>query len=64
MLFRSNPWLQTFTQFAGEKQLTESMAHALIQRIEVDAQENIAVHLKYRDEYADLASLLGLEAGL
>ena len=61
---KANPWLQTFTQFAGEKQLTESMAHALIQRIEVDAQENIAVHLKYRDEYADLASLLGLEAGL
>lgn len=56
-----NPWLMNFTQFAQETQLTESMAHALIQRIEVDAQERIAIHLRYRDEYADLVRLLGLE---
>ena len=40
------------------------MAHALIQRIEVDKNENITLHLKYRDEYAKLAALLNSEATL
>lgn len=60
----SNPWLQNFTQFAGETELTEGTAHALIQRIEVDKNENITIHLKYRDEYTKLASLLNSEAAL
>lgn len=55
-----NPWLRNFTRFAGEDHLTESMAHALIERIEVDARENITIRLKYRDEYADLARLPGM----
>lgn len=59
-----NPWLQNFSQFSDETRLTENMAHTLIQRIEVDADKNITVHLKYRDEYAGLARLLGVEAGL
>ena len=60
----SNPWLQSFTQFAGETELTEEMAHALIQRIEVDKEENITIQLKYRDEYAELAALLDTEAAI
>ena len=60
----SNPWLQNFTRFAGETELTDDMAHALIQRIEVDKNENITLHLKYRDEYAKLAALLNSEATL
>ena len=60
----SNPWLQRFTQFAGETELTEEMAHALIQRIEVDKEENITIQLKYRDEYAELAALLDTEAAI
>ena len=60
----ANPWLQNFTQFAGETELTEGMAHALIQRIEVDKNENITIHLKYRDEYAELAALLDTEAAV
>ena len=60
----ANPWLQSFTRFAGETELTEGMAHALIQRIEVDKDENITIHLKYRDEYAELAALLNTEAAV
>ena len=40
------------------------MAHALIQRIEVDKEENITIQLKYRDEYAELAALLDTEAAV
>lgn len=58
----ANLWLQSFTRFAGETELTEGMAHALIQRIEVDKDENITIHLKYRDEYSGLAALLDTEA--
>ena len=60
----ANPWLQSFTRFAGETELTEGMAHALIQRIEVDKDENITIHLKYQDEYAELAALLDTEAAV
>lgn len=60
----ANPWLQSFTQFARETELTEGMAHALIQRIEVDKDENITIHLKYRDEYAELAALVDTEAAV
>ena len=60
----SNPWLQNFTQFAVETELSEEMAHALIQRIEVDKDEYITIQLKYRDEYAELAALLDTEAAV
>ena len=60
----SNPWLHNFTRFARETEMTEGMAHALIQRIEVDKNESITIHLKYRDEYAKLAALLSSEAAL
>ena len=60
----SNPWLQSFTQFARDSHLTASMAHALIERVEVDANENITICLKYQDKYRELAALLGAGVGI
>lgn len=60
-----NPWLTTFTQFAGTSELTGDMAHALISRIEVDAENHVTVFMRYRNEYLALIRLLDLrEEGL
>ena len=40
------------------------MAHALIERVEVDANENITICLKYQDKYRELAALLGAGVGI
>lgn len=56
-----NPWLTAFGQFQGDAELTEEMAHALIERVEVDADNHVSIILRYRDEYRALARLL--EAG-
>lgn len=56
-----NPWLTACGQFRDEKKLTEEMAHALIERVEVDAANHIMVILRYQDEYRALASLLKSE---
>lgn len=53
-----NPWLQARAAFAGETELTEEMAHALIERVEVDTNNNISITLRYRDEFQALVSLL------
>ena len=34
------------------------MAHALIKRVEVDAENNVSITLRYRDEYSALLQLL------
>ena len=37
------------------------MAHALIDRVEVDADNHISIALRYRDEYRSLLQLLAAE---
>ena len=53
-----NPWLAACGQFKEEQALTEDMAHALIERVEVDAENNVSITLRYRDEYRALLQLL------
>ena len=53
-----NPWLAACGQFKEEQALTEDMAHALIERVEVDADNNVSITLRYRDEYHALLQLL------
>ena len=53
-----NPWLTTCGQFKEEQALTEDMAHALIERVEVDSRNNVSITLRYRDEYRALLQLL------
>lgn len=56
-----NPWLTTFGQFQGEVELTDEMAHALVERVEIDAKNHISISLRYRDEYRNLLQLLRVE---
>ena len=37
------------------------MAHALIERVEVDAENHVSITLRYRDEYRALLQLLETE---
>ena len=53
-----NPWLAVYGQYRQEKVLTEDMAHALIERVEIDAENHVSVTLRYQDEYRALAELL------
>ena len=53
-----NPWLKSFAAFAGEDMLTEEIAHALIQRVEIYTDNRVEVALRYRDEYQTLKRLL------
>jgi len=56
-----NPWLTACAQFKEEQALTEAMAHALIERVEIDADNHIKIALRYRDEYNALVQLLAAE---
>jgi len=56
-----NPWLTACAQFKEEQALTEAMAHALIERVEVDAENHVSITLRYRDEYRALLQLLETE---
>jgi len=53
-----NPWLTSFGQYRGEAELTDAMAHALIERIEVDAENHVSIVLRYRDAYKSLVHML------
>jgi len=55
----NNPWLVTCERYVGETELTEEMAHALIERIEIDANSRVSITLRFRDEYHALIHLLG-----
>lgn len=37
------------------------MAHALIERVEIDAKNHVEITLRYRDEYNALLKLLAAE---
>lgn len=56
-----NPWLTACGQFKEERELTQAMAHALIERVEIDAENRVSVTLRYRDEYNALLRLLEAE---
>lgn len=53
-----NPWLDTCSKFTGAAELTEEMAHALIERIEVGADNRVSIKLRYQDERASSMELL------
>lgn len=56
-----NGWIAAFQGFRDETELTESMAHALVERVDVDAENRLTVTLRYRDEF--MALVRSLEAG-
>ena len=56
-----NPWLTACGQFKNETALTEAMAHALIDRVEIDGADHVSITLRYRDEYNALLRLLAAE---
>ena len=53
-----NPWLTAFGHYRNAVELTEDLAHALIERVTIDANNRIDVRLRYQDEYCELAQLL------
>lgn len=56
-----SPWLTACGQFKNETALTEAMAHALIDRVEIDGADHVSITLRYRDEYNALLRLLAAE---
>ena len=56
-----NPWLTACGRFKEEQALTQAMAHALIERVEIDADDHVSITLRYRDEYNALLRLLAAE---
>lgn len=53
-----NRFLTEFRPFMGTDTLTKEMASALVERIYVDADKNIDIRLRYRDEYMALLKLI------
>lgn len=58
-----NPWLTNCTRYRDESRLTDEVAHALIERIEVDADNHVSITMRYRNEYLALARLLNTGEG-
>lgn len=59
-----NPWIVTCERYECEAELTEEMAHALIERVEIDADSHVSIALRFRDEYHALAHLLARNEGV
>ena len=53
-----NRFLTEFRSFMGTDKLTKEMATALVERIYVDADKNIDIRLRYRDEYMALLKFI------
>lgn len=53
-----NRFLTEFRSFMGTDKLTKEMATALVERIYVDADKNIDIRLRYRDEYIALTKFI------
>ena len=60
---RENPWLTAFRHYLDATELTEESAHALIERVTVDADNHIDIKLRYQDECHTLIQLLEKEGG-
>ena len=56
-----NPWLLACGRFRDTSELTEEIAHELIERVLVDADNHISIKLRYQDEYLALVRLLTAE---
>lgn len=53
-----NSYLTSFQSFQGQETLSREMAHALLDRVSIDAQRHIEIRFRYRDEYEALLSYL------
>ena len=53
-----NRFLTAFRSFMGTDTLTKKMASALVERIYVDADRNMDIRLRYRDEYMALLKFI------
>ena len=53
-----NRFLTEFRSFVGTDTLTKEMALTLVERIYVDADRNIDIRLRYRDEYMALLKFI------
>ena len=53
-----NRFITEFRSFMGTDTLTKEMAAALVKRIYVDADKNIDIRLRYRDEYIALSRFI------
>ena len=53
-----NPYFTAFLGFENQQELTEEMAHALIERVEIDSERNMDIRFKFRDEYEALTAYL------
>lgn len=53
-----NRFLTEFRAFMGTDALTKEMASALVERIYVDADKNMDIRLRYRDEYIALLNFI------
>ena len=53
-----NRFITEFRSFMGTDTLTKEMAAALVERIYVDADKNIDIRLRYRDEYIALSKFI------
>ena len=53
-----NSYLTSFQSFQGRETLSREMAHALLDRVSIDAQRHIEIRFRYRDEYEVLLNYL------
>ena len=53
-----NRFLTEFRSFMGTDTLTKEMTSSLVERIYVDAEKNIDIRLRYRDEYIALLKFI------
>lgn len=60
-LTEDNPWLRAFSGLRLPDRLTKELAHALIQRIIIYADDKIEVEFKYRDEREQLLTAISEE---
>ena len=56
-----NVWIENFNRFHDADVLTDEMAHALIERVEIEDGNGIHLTLRYRDEYRELMCALSAE---
>ena len=47
---KTNKWIIAYSQHQGTQELTEELAHALVERIEISDHHRISITLKYADE--------------
>ena len=53
-IVRENKWALAFKEFSAKKKLTHELVTSIIERIDVDSNNNINITVKYRDEQVAL----------